>query len=133
MAEAMVQVPKRLIEELVRYLEAQPEPAVVVDDRQGVWTQSMVETLRPEIERRYTQAAQVFEAAAKASPELLRFREFAQESGLEGQQLGAELGAVSKTSRRLFGRVTWPMTVRDTSDGMTYQMPLQVAKWWLEA
>ena len=133
MAEAMVQVPKRLIEELLRYLEAQPEPAVVVDDKQGVWTQSMVETLRPEIGRRYTQAAQVFEAAAKASPELLRFREFAQESGLEGQQLGAELGAVSKTSRRLFGRVTWPMTVRDTSDGMTYQMPLQVAKWWLEA
>lgn len=133
MAEAMVQVPKRLIEELVRYLEAQPEPAVVVDDKQGVWTQSMVNTLRSEIESRYTQAAQVFKAAAKASPDLLRFREFAQQSGLEGQQLSAELGAVSKTSRRLFGRVTWPMTVRDTSEGMTYQMSLQVAKWWLEA
>ena len=133
MAEAMVQVPKRLIEELVRYLEAQPEPAVVVDDKQGVWTQSMVNTLRSEIESRYTQAAQVFKAAAKASPDLLRFREFVQESGLEGQQLSAELGAVSKTSRRLFGRVTWPMTPRDTSEGMTYQMPLQIAKWWLEA
>lgn len=133
MAEAMVQVPKRLIEELVRYLEAQPEPAVVVDEKQGVWTQSMVDMFRTEIERRYTQAAQVFKAAAQASPELLRFREFAQQSGLEGQQLGAELGAVSKTSRRLFGRVTWPMTVRDTSDGMTYQMPLQIREWWLQA
>lgn len=132
MPEAMVQVPKRLIEELVRCLEAQPEPAVVVDEKQGVWTQSMVDTFRTEIERRYTQAAQVFKSAAQASPDLLRFREFAKQSGLEGQQLGAELGAVSKTSRRLFRRVTWPMTVRDTSDGMTYQMPLQVAKWWLQ-
>lgn len=132
MAEAMVQVPKRLIEELVRYLTAQPEPAVVVD-AQGVWTQSMVEIFRGEIERRYLQAAQVFKAAAEASPELLRFREFAEKTGLDGRQLSAELGAVSKLSRRHFGRVTWPMTVRDTSEGMTYQMPLQVARWWLHA
>ena len=88
----MVQIPKRLIEELVRYLEAQPEPAVVVDDKQGVWTQSMVNSLRSEIESRYTQAAQVFKAAAKASPDLLRFREFAKQSGLEGQQLSADSG-----------------------------------------
>jgi hypothetical protein len=131
MGEAMVQVPRRLIEELLRYVEAQPEPAVVVDERQGVWTESMVNEFREEIRRRYTQAAQVFKEAAEGSPEVLRFREFARESGLEGQQLRAELGAVSKVSRRLFGRVTWPMTVRDTSEGMTYQMPLEVARWWL--
>jgi hypothetical protein len=53
MGEAMVQVPRRLIEELLRYVEAQPEPAVVVDERQGVWTESMVNEFREEIRRRY--------------------------------------------------------------------------------
>ena len=131
MAEPMVSVPKRLVDELQRYAEAQPESGIVVDERQGLWTESMVDSLRTEIERRYTQAAQVFKAAAKASPDVLRFRDFARHSGLDGQQLSAELGGVSKASRRLFGRVTWPMTARDSSEGMTYQMPLEVARWWL--
>lgn len=131
--EPMVQVPRRLVEELGRYLQAQPEPAVMVDERNGVWTESMVTAFKAEVGRRYTHAAQIFNAAAEASPNLLLFREFIQRTGLQERQVSAELGGASKASRRLFGRVTWPMTAQDSADGMTYQMPLEVARWWLES
>lgn len=133
MSEPMVSVPRRLLQELNRFAEAQPEVGVLVDDRQGVWTESMVDTFRKEIEHRYTHAAQVFQAAAKASPNILRYREFVQKSGLNAKQVSAELGAASKAARRLLGRVTWPMVVDDTSEGATYRMPLEVARWWLQA
>ena len=131
MAEAMVQVPRRLLEELQKYLHAQPEPTVLIDDRNGHWTESMVAEFKQEIERRYTHAAQIYKAAAEASPNLLLFREFIKSTGLAERQASAELGGASKAARRLFGRVTWPMTAQDSGEGMTYLMPLEVARWWL--
>ena len=45
-------------------------------------------------------------------------------------QLRNELGALSRLTKSLFGRATWPFEYR--VGPFCYQMDQQVARWWLE-
>lgn len=57
------------------------------------------------------------EAAAKVSP----------------IQLRNELGAFSKSARKLFGSVTWPMQWTKDKGAYSYRLDPTVARWWTTA
>ena len=40
---------------------------------------------------------------------------------------------MTKLCKRLFGRDAWPVTVRSTADGASYQMDPEIAQWWRQA
>ena len=54
--------------------------------------------------------------------------------GAETRLLRAHVGSLTKTTNRLFGKRTWPMSVRygDAGDAI-YSMIPNVAEWWIEA
>jgi hypothetical protein len=51
-------------------------------------------------------------------------------AGVSAIQLRNELGAFSKTVRRLFGDASWPMEVRKQAGQFYYRMSDEVAAAW---
>ena len=60
-------------------------------------------------------------------------REVSEGTGNRTKQISSELGAMTKLCKRLFGRDAWPVTVRSTADGASYQMDPEIAQWWRQA
>jgi hypothetical protein len=60
-------------------------------------------------------------------------REVSQQTGSRTEQISAELGALTKLCRQLFGRVEWPVDFRSSPDGASYQMDPEIAQWWRQA
>ena len=60
-------------------------------------------------------------------------REVSERTGNRTKQISSELGAMTKLCKRLFGRDAWPVTVRSTPDGASYQMDPEIAQWWRQA
>jgi hypothetical protein len=54
-------------------------------------------------------------------------------TGNRTKQISSELGAMTKLCKRLFGRDAWPVTVRSTADGASYQMDPEIAQWLRQA
>jgi hypothetical protein len=99
---------------------------------QGPWTEAMVERLEADLGYKATRT--LFTMAAERAPRSVSFTEAVIEAGEEAKQLRAELGALSKITKRLFGVKTWPFAVKYGDMGeASYSMEPEVAKWWLRA
>jgi hypothetical protein len=95
------------------------------------WTRGKVELLHAELP--YPGARALLDAVAERAPRSVLLRDISQRTGVRTEQISAELGAMTKLCKRLFGRDTWPLTVRSSSDGASYQMDPEIAQWWQQA
>lgn len=111
-----------------------PKPdgdAVLVDKRNGWWTQDMVRLLHARLN--YSGARAIVRMTAKAAPREVTLAEVSSEVGVGVPQLRAELGAMTKLCKKLYnGKKTWPFSVRWTLGGVAnYSMDQRIARWWL--
>jgi hypothetical protein len=97
----------------------------------GYWTRGKIELLHAELA--YQGARAVLDEAAHRAPRSVLLREVSEQTGSRTEQISAELGAMTKLCKRLFGRDVWPVTFRSTADGASYQMDPEIAQWWREA
>jgi hypothetical protein len=95
------------------------------------WTPGNVELLHTELT--YPGARALLDAAAQQAPRPVLLRDVSQRTGYRTEQISAELGAMTRLCKRLFGRDTWPVTVRSSPDGASYQMDQEIAQWWQQA
>jgi hypothetical protein len=128
MSNDLIQVPRRLIEELTGYLDRAGEPMVSVPGN-GEWTESMVRELKVELAR-YPGAMAVGKQAAKHAGKLVWLNDVAMREGISNKKISNDLAAMSKATRRLFGALKWPFQAVDTSQGMNYLMQPEIAEWW---
>jgi hypothetical protein len=99
---------------------------------QGPWTASMVRRLEADLE--ILSLRTLITLIAQRAPALLSFQEAAEVTGAEARLLRAQVGSLTKTTNRLFGKRTWPMSVRYGEAGdAIYSMDPRVAEWWTEA
>lgn len=99
---------------------------------QGPWTASMIIRLEADLETPAVRT--LITLIAKRAPMPLTFKEAAKATGAEARLLRAQVGSLTKTTKRLFGRATWPMSVRHGEAGdAIYSMVPRVAEWWTEA
>lgn len=135
----MVPVPKSrlaavyaaLNPETAQAVAAQPEETVEISGQPAL-TASMVSRLESELDIAAVRA--LIDRLAEQSPKSLTFTEAVQVAGVEFTVLRAQLGSLSKISKRLFGDAIWPMQVRQPGGGeAVYSMDPKVAKWWFEA
>jgi hypothetical protein len=102
---------------------------VLVDDRNGSWTEAMVHRLRANLE--YPGARALLSLCSERAPEEVTLQDVVEETGIEDKQIRAELGAMTKLCKRLFQRRTWPISVRWTAGGYAnYSMKPELAAWW---
>jgi hypothetical protein len=95
------------------------------------WTRGKVELLHAELA--YPGARAILDEAAQRAPRSVLLREVSERTGSRSEQISAELGAMTKLCKRLFGRDAWPVTFRSTADGASYQMDPEIAQWWRQA
>jgi hypothetical protein len=95
------------------------------------WTRGKVELLRAELA--YPGARALLDEAAQRAPKSVLLREVSQRTGSRTEQISAELGAMTKLCKRLFGQDAWPLTVRSSPDGASYHMDPEIAQWWRQA
>jgi hypothetical protein len=110
---------------------AQPEESVEIPG-QGTLTASIVGRLEAEVSNPGIRT--LVTRLAKQAPQSLTFRDAVQLTGMESNILRAQLGSLSKISKRVLGYTIWPMQVRYAEGGEAiYLMDPKVAEWWLEA
>src|SRR5512132_3220081 len=97
----------------------------------GYWTRGKIELLYAELT--YPGARALLDEAAHRAPRSVLLREVSERTGNRAKQISSELGAMTKLCKRLFGRDAWPVTVRSTADGASYQMDPEIAQWWRQA
>ena len=120
----------QLARELEPYVQDNAEDSVYIDYRQGAWTEGKLAEFKREIYP-YPAAVRLLDYAAENAGTEVNYRDFLQRSALTDTQVRSELGAISKVSRKLFGKKVWPVRTRQGSDGvMRYFMPEGVAEWW---
>jgi hypothetical protein len=135
----MVPVPKSrlaavyaaLNPETTQAVSAQPEETVEYPGQPPL-TASMVSRLESELGSAAVRG--LMDRLAEQAPKSLTFSEAVQVTGVEFAVLRAQLGSLSRISKRLFGDAIWPMEVRQPGGGeVIYSMDPKAAKWWLEA
>src|SRR5947208_963352 len=85
MGSDLIQVPRRLLEELAGYLDREGEPMVSVPGN-GEWTQSMIRKLKAEVAR-YPGALAVGDEAARNPGQLVGLNDVAQHSRISKQEI----------------------------------------------
>ena len=99
---------------------------------QGSLTAAMVKRLESALDASALRA--LITHVAEQSPDEVTFREAVEVAGVESNSLRAQLGSLSKITKRLFGKTIWPMYVRYAVGGEAiYSLDPKVAEWWLEA
>ena len=136
----MVPVPKSQLRAVYRVLAdpateqaalAQAEETIEVQG-QGSWTASMIGRLEADLEIPAVRA--LITLVAQRAPLPLTFQEAVEATGAEARLLRAQVGSLTKTTKRLFEHPTWPMSVRYGEAGEAiYSMVPRVAEWWIEA
>jgi hypothetical protein len=121
-------------DESVTHSDPGPKPegdAVLVDQRNGWWTEDMVRLLHARLS--YKGAGAIVRMTAEAAPKEVTLAEVSEAIGVRVPQLRAELGAMTKLCKKLFnGSKTWPFSVRWTLGGVAnYSMDERIARWWL--
>ena len=129
MSNDMVQVPRRVLEELVGYLEQAEGPIVSVPDN-GEWSERMVRALQGELGR-HPGARAVGDEVADKPGQLVSLAEVAERKKIKKQNISNDLNGMSWTCKRLFGSKRWPFRAVQTGQGMAYVMQPEIAKWWL--
>lgn len=120
-----------LARQIEPYLQDHAEDSVYIDYRQGSWSASMLEKFRRELYP-YPAAVELLQFAADNAGGEVNYRDFLGQSSWTDTQVRAQLGAISKVARKLFGKKIWPVRTRQGSDGvMRYFMPEGIAQWWM--
>jgi hypothetical protein len=102
---------------------------VLVDERNGTWTEAMVHRLQANLE--YPAARAVLDLCSERAPEEVTLQDVVERAGVKDTQIRAQLGAMTKLCKRLFQRNTWPISVRWTGTGRAnYSMRPEIAAWW---
>jgi ribosomal protein S27AE len=107
---------------------------VEVDHENGCWSERMIQRLHDELQD--STSARALTIIAGRAPGTVSSDELASLLSIDSNTLRAELGALSKACRRVFGRKVWPMSARQgwgEGSRMGYRMPELVAQWWLTA
>jgi hypothetical protein len=105
---------------------------VLVDERNGSWTEAMVRRLQPNLE--YPAARAVLDLCSERAPDEITLEDVVEKAGIKDTQIRAQLGAMTKLCKRLFQRNTWPISVRWTGTGRAnYSMKPEIAAWWSES
>lgn len=121
------------VEELLRTIRedllSTEESAEVMG--QGLWRQSMLSTIYPHVSSSPGVIA-LFDEAADHPGEVVSYVTVLERSGLSDQEQRNAHAGLSRLSRKLLGRKTWPVSAwQEASDGvMRYRMPAIVAAWW---
>jgi hypothetical protein len=99
---------------------------------QGSLTAAMVRRLESALDASALRSLITY--LAEQSPDEVTFREAVQVAEVESNSLRAQLGSLSKLTKRLFEKAIWPMYVRYAEGGeASYSMDPKIAEWWLEA
>lgn len=108
------------------------EDAVFVTD-QGRWTQAMVEQLAEATP--YEGVLALLDRCAVTPGRWAPKAEVEKAEGVSPVQLRNELGAFSKTTKKLFGgeKGTWPMEWKKERGAYLYRFDETVAEWWIAA
>jgi hypothetical protein len=107
-----------------------PADEVLVDERNGSWTEAMVRRLQANLE--YPAARAVLDLCSERAPEEVTLQDVVEKTGIKDTQIRAQLGAMTKLCKRLFQRNTWPISVRWTASGRAnYSMKPELSAWWL--
>lgn len=135
----MVPVPKSRLQDVYAALAkpAKEGAGVLAEEKvevpgQGSLTVSMVGKLESELG--IPAVRDLLTRLAEQAPEPLTFKEAVQAAGIESNMLRAQLGSLSKVTKRLFNYTIWPMHVGYVDSGeAVYSMDPKIAEWWLEA
>jgi hypothetical protein len=144
------------VEELGRLLHSEPGDVaaeamavlqqLIDDDRRSVseaairalstkprthWTRGKVELLYAKLP--YPGARALLDEAARRAPRSVLLREVSRQTGSRTEQISAELGAMTRLCKRLFGRAEWPVDFRSSPDRASYHMDPEIAQWWRQA
>ena len=108
------------------------EDAVFVTN-QGRWTQAMVEQLAEATP--YEGVLALLDRCAVNPGQWVLKAEVEEAEGISPVQLRNELGAFSKTTKKIFGgeKGTWPMERKKERGAYLYRFDETVAKWWIAA
>lgn len=112
-------------------VEPRAETSVAVPGQPGEWTEQMVHTLADELS--YPGVVALMDRCANSAGEWVNKADVEEAEAISPIQLRNELGALSKLTRRLFDRVTWPMQWRKDRGKYHYRMDPVVADWWHQA
>jgi hypothetical protein len=112
----------------------QPEPdaaeAVTVPG-QGEWNMGMISDLADNLP--YTGVIALLDRCANSPGSWIIKSDVEDALEISAVQLRNELGALSKLTKRLFGRITWPMQYKKEQGSYYYRMDDTAARWWLES
>ena len=100
---------------------------------QGQWRFSMLETLLQHVEH-LPGVMHMLDLAAERSPDAITIDEVRAASRLDRRQQANEHARLSRVTKELFGKTTWPVQAwQEARDGkMHYRMGTTVAEWWHE-
>ena len=111
--------------------EPDDEGSILVDEVQGHWTPTMIERLNANLHLEGVRL--MLDEVAKVAPAEVSMQAGAAAWGKTNKHLGAQMGALTKLAKSLFGKATWPMHVRYNDQGQAfYSMPKPIAELWLE-
>ena len=136
--ENMIEIPRelggrllKLVEDLTPYLSTEEEE-LAQSVPSGDWTPGMIKRFRVRLQALPGAVALLTHAAVRPDEEVT-YRDVLDAIGLDDRTMRVQLAQMSKLSRELFGRVTWPLKAWQASDGvMRYEMPRDIARWWLD-
>lgn len=116
--------------------EAADKSATISEDRinvQGIpWTSSKVKRLEEELT--HWIARELVTLVAQRAPRSVSFQEVMEETNNYPSELRGAGAALTKTTKRVFGMKSWPMSYRWNGTGRAvYSMDPKVATWWLDA
>jgi hypothetical protein len=111
--------------------ESDSEPSVRVDTAQGDWTRGMLNQLRARLT--HAGARAVLDLAARKTPAEVTLIDVLNAVDIPINTTRAQLGAMTKIVKNLFGRSTWPVSIRYNETGTAYySMNETIARWWLD-
>jgi hypothetical protein len=133
---ALVPVPRKYLpdvyallgERMAANVESSGEVSYI--EGQGPWQLTMIIRLRSNI--RLQGIIAVLDACALSPNTDVPMLEVATSIGMPSKQLAAQMGSLSKVTKKLFGHITWPISVRYQDGGQAiYSMNETIAAWWL--
>jgi hypothetical protein len=95
---------------------------------QGQWTAKMLGELADGMP--YTGVATLFDRCAETPNSWVIKSDVEKHLGISPIQLRNELAALSKLTKRLFGRATWPIQWKKERSSYYYRMDDTLARWW---
>jgi hypothetical protein len=140
----LMPVPLRLAEQVAEFVEGlrhgrlvaglpQPEPdaETAAVPGQGDWSSAMVRELAEAMP--YAGVIALFDRCATNPGTWVAKAQVEEAHDISPIQLRNELSALSKLTKRLFGKTVWPIQWKKQQGVYYYRMQTPVAQWWTDA